>query len=66
MITRYDDYGHEYQTTWWQENRFVVFVVTIMLIFAAMVITTFALETKEAPAELTTCTCCTCAQDSIN
>ena len=65
MITRYDDYGHEYQTTWWAENRFVVFMVAIMLVFAAMVITVFALETQEAPTEPTTCTC-PCVQNGTN
>ena len=44
MYTRYDDYGHAYQTTWWAENRevfwwAVALVLAFALIFCAVIVT---------------------------
>lgn len=52
MYTRYDDYGHAYQTTWWAENRevfwwTVALVLAFALIFSAFIIT----ERQEAEEE---------------
>lgn len=65
MITRYDDYGHEYTVTWWEANKAIVGFVALMVVFAAMVLTV-AITELETAEPVPTCTCCSCMQDSTH
>lgn len=49
MYTRYDDYGHAYQTTWWAENREVFWWALALILAFALIFSVFIMtERREA------------------
>ena len=54
MYTRYDDYGHAYQTTWWAENREVFWWALALILAFALIFSVFIMTERREVEEAKT------------
>lgn len=54
MYTRYDDYGHAYQTTWWAENREVFWWAVALILAFALIFSAFIMTERQEAEEAKT------------